>query len=57
MKELVSRSFIDFEADPRVGAHPLDLLPQCGESVDVISMKYEIDRNDIRLIVLSAEER
>src|SRR5690349_19789361 len=48
---IVRSTLIDLEADLRIGAHPLDLLPKCGEGVDVISMKYEIDRNDIGLVV------
>jgi hypothetical protein len=48
---IVRSTLIDLEAHLRIGAHPLDPLPKCGESVDVISMKYEIDRYDIGLIV------
>jgi len=45
----VANDFIYFYANERIGAHPLDLLTQRREAVDMIFIGGEIDRNDIRL--------
>src|SRR6266496_2110178 len=44
-----ANNFIYFHADKRIGAHPLDLLTQRREAVDMIFVGGEIDRNNIWL--------
>jgi hypothetical protein len=45
-----------FDADPRVGAHPLDLLADRGKAIQVVILVSEIEWHDVRLGPLSARQ-
>src|ERR1700730_7974948 len=47
---IVTRSFINLQTDQRIGAHPLDLLPQRGAPVEMLSIVREVDRHNVGLI-------
>jgi hypothetical protein len=44
--------FLCFNANQRVGTHPFDLLTERGDTVEVPVIVREIDRDDVRLIVV-----
>ena len=44
----------DFDADARVGPHPLNLLAEHREAVQVAAIEVEIDGDDVGLIVADA---
>ncbi len=49
---------LDLDADPRVLAHPLDLLPHSRERIEALlgGVVREVDRDDVGLIVAAAGE-
>ena len=50
------RPLINLQADERIGAHPLDLLSECGEPVEMLSIVREVDWKNIGLVVACARQ-
>jgi len=47
---------VDLNADPGVGAHPFDFLPEGGKNVDVVFFIRDADWHNIRLVVKRAAQ-
>jgi hypothetical protein len=47
---------LDLDADPRVGPHPLYLLAERRDAVQITLVECHVDRDDVRLSVLSARD-
>jgi hypothetical protein len=47
---IVGKDFVGFDADERIGAHPIDFLAEGGEAVETVAFVSEIDGNDVGLV-------